>query len=163
MNRIPLAMIRDIAAALAEYRDDEEAYLDTLDGETDAVDIIDHLIEQSQHATAMVVAIKAREDALKARRERIAARAEAAKDALQEVLEAIDLRKVERPSATVSRRAGSVSVVIENEDEIPSQMMTVKTTSAPDKKAIRQHLEAGETVPGARLRRAPETVTIRSQ
>lgn len=159
--KINLAIIQDVALALAEYRDDEDLFLDTLDGETDVIDIVDMLIEQAHEAEALASAIKAREQALKVRRERLEKRVEVARDGIVKVLAAADLKKLERPSATVSRRAGSVSVEIFDGLEIPTQLLTEKITYSPDKKAIKAMLEAGEVVPGARLTTGQETLTMR--
>lgn len=161
MSRVPVALIRDIALELAEYRDDEELFLDTIDGETDMLDFVDALLIERTHAEALAEAIKAQEARLKARRERIMNRAEAAKRGILAMMQAADIKKLERSLATVSRRAGSVSVQITDEEDLPTQLLTQKITYAPDKAAIKAQLEAGETVPGAILRRGDETLTIR--
>jgi DNA repair exonuclease SbcCD ATPase subunit len=161
-GRIDLALIERMAAELAPYRDDDEqTYLDTLDGETDALDILDREIEAEQHDRALVEAIKSRVAALRDRAERIEMRADARKRVLRMVVQAMGLRKVERPLATLSIRAGAVSVAITDEAEIPTQLCAVKTVSAPDKKAIRAMIEAGEAVPGAELVRGEETISVR--
>jgi hypothetical protein len=158
---IPVALIQDIALELAQYRDDEDLFLDTLDGETDILDIVDALIEEVQQSAALANSIKDREAILKQRRERIESRAAAARDGLLKVLAAADLKKVERPSATVSRRAGSMSVAIVDETEIPTQLLVEKITYSPDKKAIKAALDAGENIPGAILRRGNETIMLK--
>jgi hypothetical protein len=161
MSKVPAALIRDIALDLAEYRDDEEFFLDTLDGETDIVDLTDALLIERIQAEEMAEAIKAQEARLRARRMRIEGRAEAAKRSILLILQSADLKKIERPLATVSRRAGAVSVKITDEEDIPSQMMIEKITYTPDKKAIKAQLDAGEKVPGAELVRGEETIMIR--
>lgn len=140
---------------------DEVTFLDTLDGETDAADIADKLIAAMQEAEAMAEAVKAQEADLKARRARFEARGDAFRKQMLHLMDAIKMAKLERPRATVSRRAGSVSVEITDEASIPSQLCTVKTITAPDKAAIRKQIEAGETVPGARLVRGDDGVTVR--
>lgn len=159
--RIDLSLIERIAAELAPYRDDEETYLDTLDGETDALDILDRALACEMSDRALVDAIKAQIEALGTRAARIGNRADAHRRVQKQVMQAIGLRKVERPLATLSLRAGSVSVKITDETAIPSQLCTVKTITSPDKAAIRAQIEAGETVPGAELVRGDDTLSVR--
>ena len=45
---------------------------------------------------------------------------------------------------------------------MPTQLCTVKTTTTPDKAAIKRQLEAGEHVPGAELARGDDTLILRS-
>lgn len=154
-------LIAIVAAELDAYRDDAECFWDTLDGETDALTVIDRTLTSMQDDEALAEAIKAQEAALKARRDRIAMRADAKKRVLGQVLRAAGEKSVERPRATVSVRDGNLSVRIEDEAEIPSQLLTVKTTTAPDKTAIKKQIEAGERVPGASLVRGGDIVTVR--
>lgn len=156
--RVDLALIQRIAADLAAYADDEAAYLDTLDGETDVLAALDALIEGEQADRAMADGIKARADALRDRASRFDARADAARRGMQAIMAAAALRKVVRPLATLSVQPGRVSVQITDPDEVPTQL---RKPGAPDKTAIRAQIEAGGTVPGAVLLAGDETLTMR--
>jgi hypothetical protein len=142
-----LTLIEAVAALLQPYADDEDLYQDMIEGETDALDLLDSQIASMQNDEALAEAIKAQEANLKARRERIEWRADAHKKAALLIMNAAGLKKAERPRATISVRPGSVSVQITDEAEIPTQLMREKITRAPDKAAIKAQLEAGETVP----------------
>jgi hypothetical protein len=161
MNAPNLSLIELIASELADYRDDEEAFWDSLDGETDALDLLDTFLAGSQEDEALAEAIKAQEVALKTRRERIEMRAAAKRRTLGLILNAAGMKKAERPRGTVSIRPGNLSVRIVNEDDVPSQLMREKITRAPDKTAIKAQIEAGESVPGCELVRGDDIVTIR--
>ncbi len=161
--RIDLSLIERIAAELAPYRDDEETYIDTLDGATDARDLLIREVSAEMSDRALVGAINAQITTLEARRDRLDMRADAHRRAEMMVLQAMGLTKIELPAATLSIRAGSISVQITDADAIPSQLCTVTTTTAPDKKAIRAQIEAGETVPGAELVRGPDTISVRTK
>lgn len=157
-----LNLIRASAAAVREALgddDDTQAFWDTLEGETDALEFADKLLAFAQEAAAMEDAIAAQIDQLRARKERMARRQSAAKANLLALLDATGEKKMERPIATVSRRAGSLSVHITDEAAIPTQLCKVVKT--PDKTAIKAQLKAGETVPGATLERGPDGVTVR--
>lgn len=161
MPKINLEMIRLFAAELAQYQEDPDTYLDTLDGETDVLDALDRAIFQVQHDGTLTDAITAMMADLESRRERITMRKEATRRFIGVLLGAAGMHKAERPGATVSVRPGNLSVRITDERDIPSQLMRVKTTSAPDKTAIKARLEAGETIPGAELVRGDDIVTVR--
>jgi len=141
------------------YRDDEDTFLDTLDGETDAMTILDREIEAEQADRATAAAIKARIADLNARADRLERRADAHRAAQKLVVQAIGLRKVERPLATLSLRSGGVSVQITDADAVPTQLC--KIVRSPDKAAIKSQIEAGESVPGAELVRGDETLSVR--
>jgi hypothetical protein len=151
-------MAEEIRAALGDDFD-ADAFLDTLDGETDAADIADRLIAELADAEAMAEAIKAQEADLRSRRCRYEMRGDAFRRQLLNLLDAMGEKKIERPRATVSRRAGLPSVQITDEAAIPTQLC--KTTVAPDKAAIKAQLMAGETVPGAQIVIGDDGVTVR--
>lgn len=153
-------MAEEIRAALGDDFD-ADAFLDTLDGETDAADIADWLLAELADAEAMAEAIRGQEADMKARRQRYDMRGEAFRRQLLNLLDAIGEKKIERPRATVSRRAGLPSVQITDEAAIPSQLC--KTTVAPDKAAIKAQLMAGETVPGAQIVVGEDGVTVRTK
>lgn len=153
-------MAEEIRSALGDDFD-AEAFLDTLDGETDAADIADRLLAELADAEAMAEAIRGQEADMKARRQRYDMRGEAFRHQLLNLLDAIGEKKIERPRATVSRRAGLPSVQITDEAAIPSQLC--KTTVAPDKVAIKAQLMAGEAVPGAQIVVGEDGVTVRTK
>lgn len=163
MNVRPdISLISRVAEYLRDMLDedfDSETFLDTLDGETDALDIADRLIASMQDDEALADAAKAQAAELSARAKRIAERAAAKKRTLGLILDATGERKLERPRATVSRMSGRVSVHITDEASVPSQLC--KTTVTPDKAAIKAQLDAGETVPGAELVRGEDTISVR--
>lgn len=157
-----LSLIEQIATSLhiALGEDfDAETFWDTLDGETDILDIADALLQETHNAAAMEAAIKEQLAQMAARKERFVKRQKANKAALLQLLDAAGEKKLERPTATVSRRVGSLSVKIIDEAIVPTQLC--KTTVAPDKTAIKAQLQAGEVVPGAEMARGPDGVTVR--
>lgn len=138
---------------------DTETFIDTLDGVTDAADIADRMIADMLAAEAMGEAIRGEISDLTARRDRYDARKDAFRRQLLSLLDATGEKKMERPRATISRRAGLPSVQITDETAIPSQLC--KTTVAPDKAAIKAQLMAGESVPGAQIVMGADGVTVR--
>ena len=161
---LDIPLIARIAAELREGMGDdfdEAAFLDTLDGATDAADIADWMLRKISHAEAVSRAIDMEMSDLSARKMRYGAQALTMRGRLLTLLDATGLKKMERPLATIIRRAGVISVRVTDEASIPSQLCTVKTITAPDKAAIKAQIEAGETVPGAELVRGPDSVSVR--
>lgn len=159
-----LPLIARVAAELRDYLGedfDDETFLDTLDGATDALDIADRLIAMTLDAEAMAEAIKAQASDLTARRQRKEAQCDAFRAQMLKVLDATGLKKLERPRATISRRAGSQSVRITDEAAVPSQLCTVKTITTPDKAAIKAQIMAGEDVPGAEIVTGDDGIIVR--
>lgn len=139
--------------------DDEDTLLDTLDGETDAMDILGKLITERNEALANEQALKELSNQYRERANRMSARADAAAQTIGHLLDAIGQKKIVHPLATVSRTKPRARVVIEDENEIPTQLMKVK--KYPDLAAIKEHLEAGELVSGATIQLGTPSVTVR--
>lgn len=55
-----------------------------------------------------------------------------------------NLDKLKTSKNTFSARKGSISVVIDNEKLLPDELVAVQTIIAPDKKAIKEAIEAAE-------------------
>ena len=164
MRKIDTATIRAVAdeirAILGDDFDDQ-TFWDSIDGETSAGDILDRLIWHAQTDQHHIDAIKEHEAALKARRQRMEDRVAANKAAMLSIMDAADVKRAERPCATLTRRNGSASVVITDEDAVPSQLCQFK--KVPDKRAIKDQIEAGETVPGAEIVTGADSVTMRTK
>lgn len=161
---VDISLITRISAELREHMGDDfdgDAFFDTLDGETDVLDIADWMIGKLLDDEALSDAAAAQINDLVQRRMRMDMRINSMKGRLFTLLDATGAKKMERPRATISRRVGSVSVRITDEAAVPSQLCTVKTITAPDKAAIKAQIEAGISVPGAELARGPDGITVR--
>lgn len=139
--------------------DDEDCFLDTLDGETDAMDVLGKLIQERQEIQANEAAVKALAKTYQERAARLDAKADAISQTIGHLLDAIGSKKVAHPLATVSRTKARQSVLVTNPEEIPTQLQKVKRS--PDLVAIREQLEAGEFVPGAEIKLGNPGVTVR--
>lgn len=139
--------------------DDEDCFLDTLDGETDAMDVLGKLIQERQEIQANEVAVKALAKTYQERAARLNAKADAISQTIGHLLDAIGSKKVAHPLATVSRTKARQSVLVTNPEEIPTQLTKVKRS--PDLAAIKKQLEAGEFVPGAEIKLGNPGVTVR--
>lgn len=138
---------------------DSETFWDTLDGETDAMDVIGHLIKERVAAKASEIAAKEASDAFNQRKQRMAHKQNAISKALGNILDAAGEKKVVHPLGTVSRTKPRISAKITDESAIPSQLTI--TITKPDVSEIKKQMEAGETVPGAELVTGEPGLTVR--
>jgi len=151
-------MADDIRAILGDDFD-IETFLDTLDGETSAMDMLGHLIRDREEAKSHASACDALAKTYADRAKRLKARGDAMTNAMGDILDAMGERKVAHPLGTVSRTKGRASVQIVDPDAVPTQLCKVVKT--PDKTAIKAQLDAGEHVPGAEMQTAPNGVSVR--
>lgn len=157
--RIDSGLLTLISEELAEYADDMETFWDTLDGETDIMDAVGHVIRQIVEADA---AITATDQIVKWYTDRKSAhqgRKQALQRTLKMVMQATGQKKIPHPLGTVSLREGMNSVNIPDPDLIPSQLC--KIVRSPDKAAIKKLLLAGEKIEGAELVKGPDSVSLR--
>lgn len=138
---------------------DAETFWDTLDGETDVIDIVGKLLERRAEATTKADAVKAFVAELKEREARLRKRDTSIRVVLGNVLDASGQTKLEHALATVSRTKARENVEITDETAIPSQLCKIE--KKPDRAAIKKQLDAGETVPGAALKLGAPGLTIR--
>ena len=162
MNMHPrhIEAIRQCADALrAEIGDDADTLLDTLDGETDALDALDSLLDARSERLTNARICRERIKALQERVAREAAGAEAITAQIGTLLDAIGERTIRRPLGTVTRTKARQSVEITDADQLPQGFF--RTERKPLAKEIGEALKAGEAVPGATLKEGAPGVMVR--
>lgn len=165
MSRLDLDMARAIAeiqalfATVPEIVDDDDLRRDMIEGATDATELLRRIVRMRADAEAMAAAVKAQEHELRQRRERFDARADAMKALAERIMNAADLSKITLPEATLSFRATPPAVVIADDAALPESMWRVRRE--PDKAAIKEALQHGETIPGAYLSNGGRALAIR--
>ena len=159
--RIDSAMITAIAEELEPYRDDQDAFWDTLDGETDVLDLVTSILLKISEAEAWSNSCA---DVSKRYAERKSGH-DARKQKLTKMLKTIMLcanqTKIPHALATISLRKGTESVNIINPNEIPTQLTKVSITT--DKTEIKKQLKAGIKIDGAELVTGAQTISIRTK
>ena len=89
-----------------DLMDDPRAWLDTLDGETDAIDVIRNLIRASIDADVLAEATRKRQAEIAARAERVEHRKQAFRDAAVALMDAGGITKLPEPDFTARVQAG---------------------------------------------------------
>jgi hypothetical protein len=158
-----LAQLRAAADALAEDHPDlaadDRAWIDTLDGLTDALDLAEYLAERVLHLSAMEDAAAERAKVLHARARRFGAEQERIKGVILAIVETAGGKKIVRPSVTISPRATLPKLVEIDATQTPATMLR-QPPPEPDKTAIKDALKRGESVPGWALSNGGKTVAL---
>lgn len=152
-------MLTYMAEQLEPYKDDLELFWDTLEGETDVMDLVGQTLKEISEAEAGMIACQEVAKQYQERRSILDNRKTRLNKLLKTVLLCVNQEKIPHPLATVSMRKGTESVAITNEKEIPTQLC--KVTSTPDKTEIKKQLKAGVQIEGAELVTGPQTISIR--
>src|SRR4029077_12395937 len=92
--------------------DDPQLLMDSLEGETDLVEFLSHVVFRMQEDTAFGEGIGALITKLETRKGRYEQRSEAMRRLAHKVMDWAEVRKVELPAATLSIRSGQQKVVI---------------------------------------------------
>ena len=144
-----MAAVSRLKAELASQ--DADMILASIDSETDALEMMDLVIEA-------VVADEELVERGMARLKRITARANRHRLILKAMMQEI-AERVERPLATLSVSHRTELAEVPTNEELPSTFLR----SAPDKTLITKTLRSGGEVPGYELREKPDlTMTLRS-
>lgn len=152
-----------IEAIAAEVREllgddfDQQTFLDSVDGEVDAMDLLGHFITARVEAQELAKAMKAVAETYTARAKRYEQQAATYTTGMGKLLDALGEQKVPHQLGTVSRTKPRQHVVIEDDALIPTQLRKWSTDTA----AVKKQLEAGEGVPGARLEYGAPGLTVR--
>ena len=139
--------------------DDQDTFLDTLDGETDAMEIMGKLVEERTEAAAHEIAMRDLAATYSARAKRLSARQDAISLAIGQLMDAMGETKIKHPIATISRTKARWSANITDADQIPSQLMNV--TTKPDMAAIKKQMDQGESVPGCQFKMGQPSIIVR--
>jgi hypothetical protein len=157
LDLITIAAIRETVRAIDP--NDDDLLIGMIEGETDAGELLDELLEMEASAGAFITANKERISQLAERNARLARKQEAARAGMHKVLDAAGLRKMERAAATVSIRAVPPKVEGEGITALPEDC--VKVTYSPDKTAIKARLKAGHKIDGWHMTNGGETISVR--
>ena len=154
--------IRRLADSIREIcGDDEDTFLDTLDGETDALDVLGKLIQERLEVLGYEATNKELAEQYKRRADKMASKADAINEQMRHLLNAMGVKKVNHALATVSITKPRWSVEVVDEAQVPTQLKI--TTTKPDLRAIKKILDDGEPVPGCRPKVGYEGITVRTK
>lgn len=141
--------IERLLEAFPELSEDDDFRRDALEGETDFTRIMDRLAKEvrlAKHKARSLAQFKA-EVEQKIGRSHLAE--ERLRETMKALMDAAGLTKLRTDTAAISIGKPPASVIITEAADIPRAFVRIK--AEPDKKAIKEALEAGNHVPGAVL------------
>jgi len=141
--------------------DDEDAAADAIEGETSFKEACAAAVERLAELDAHDAAISAQIEKMRARRARLEGQADGIRAALSAAMAHAELKKLELPTATLSRRPVAPGVVVTDEAEIPSEFWK-RGDPKLDRKALLAALKDGQTIAGAALSNGGETISVRT-
>lgn len=162
MERLDLTriQIQAIAAHLHdELGEDERAWLDLLEGETDLFEWVRRLLGRIEEDDGVQADLAKQIANRTVRKNRAAERVKAARQAIQALLECAKLDKLTLPEATVSVRDVPPKPIVTDEAAVPDDFC--KVTRRPDMTAIKSGVEAGAEIPGVSFDNGGTALTIR--
>jgi phage host-nuclease inhibitor protein Gam len=155
---------REISALAQQIRelcgDDDIAFVDTLDGETDAIRAASAVLRFIGAMEAMEEAAKGLANRYAARAKDFSDRAARARSAMLQFMSDIGEKSLLLSEGTVTVKAGVRKLVGEPDvASLPDRFVRVKREV--DRAAIKSALEHGESVPGCELSNATPVLQIR--
>jgi hypothetical protein len=157
MNALKLYEIANQFQALEDLATDDlpvEVIRDTLEGlegdfDAKAIEVAKFILSLEASADAAAIAA----DAMKARSQRVQRRADNIRAYLLFNLQAIDKKCIAYSDFIITRRNNPVAVQLAEIEKLPAEywVQPDPPPPRPDKKAIKEALQAGRDVPGAYL------------
>lgn len=144
-----------------ELESDDEAWLASLESETDLTELADKLIDRERECAAMAGGCETRIIEQETRKARFVDRGKRIRGVLLALLQAANVRKLERPEATISIRAGGEKLIIPDEAAVPEIWTRVKREI--DKQRIKAAIAGGLEVNWAAIERSPESLAVRTK
>lgn len=157
---VSLVAIERLLESYPELADDATLRIGMIEGETEAIALLNALVAAIRTDETLAKAIGDRVDAITERKRRAVERAKAARDTALEIMEACQVDRLTLPEATLSVRPTPPAVIIDREDSLPEDLFRIKRE--PDKTAIKDRLAAGQPVPGAHLSNGGRCLALRT-
>ena len=158
-----VALKQRLLAECPDLEEDPKLWLDTLDGQTDAVDTIRNLIRASIDADILAEATRKREAEIAARAERVERRRQAFRAAAVTLMNLAGIDKLPESDFSARVQAGHQSLGPVDLDALPQEFVDteVVVTRKPLKDRLTAALKAGRVVTGAQLRQGPSFLVIK--
>ena len=141
---------------------DPQLWLDTLDGESNAIDIIREFINAAIDAEMLADAASQRKAEIAARADRAERRKQALRTAALNLMQVAGVDKVPDPAFSARVQKGQQHLNDLDLAALPDDYVEVEVTVArkPKKDRILADLKAGQSIPGASLRAANPYLVI---
>jgi len=141
---------------------DDKTLADTVEGLTDLHEIVGAIIRAALNDEALAVGLKSRIADMEGRLDRLQSRASKRRQIAKEVMVDLDLKKLTAPDFTASLREGMPSLLVLDEDSVPSIYWE------PGKPKLKRQdlahdLKQGLEVHGATLSNSEPVLSVRTR
>lgn len=150
--------LRESLTQLGEH--DDDLILDMTEGETSLFECVDALLEQNVSDHVLVEGIAKVMADLDARASRIGKRIDTRRALIEQAMLTAEIKKLERPTATLTMANRAPSLRVDDEASIPAEFWTAGQPRL-DRKALSAALKEGRPVAGAALSNAAPSLTVR--
>jgi hypothetical protein len=143
-----------------ELLEDEEAWLASLESETDFDEILTTIVRRIEDTKALAIGTKDRLEELKSRKDRFEQRIETLRELVFKIMHTAEIAKRELPECTLSLRGGTPQLVGDADPkDLPEELCKISRNL--NRTAIKEALKDGQMVPGFSLSNSPPSLTIR--
>ncbi len=141
---------------------DEQTLADTVEGLTDLHEILGAVIRAALADEALASGLKGRIAEMEDRLARLQDRASKRRQIAKQVMSELDMKKLEAPDFTASLRPGFPSLVVINENEIPSIYWEPRDPKL-DRATLVGDLKQGREIGGATLSNPEPVLSVRTR
>ena len=139
---------------------DEQTLADTLEGLTDVHEILQAIIRAALADEAMARGLKCRLSDMQGRLDRLQERAAKRRQIARDVMVELDLKKLNAPDFTAALRDGIPSLMVIDEDEVPS-IYWQPGEPRLRRQDLADELKQGAEVPGVALSNPEPVLSVR--
>jgi len=139
---------------------DEQTLADTVEGLTQLPDILEAIIRSALADEALVKGLKCRIAEMQSRLERFQDRASKRRAIAKDVMVDLNIKKINAPDFTASIRAGLPSLLVLNEEEVPS-VYWQPAEPRLDRQSLAHDLKQGADIAGATLSEPDPVLSVR--
>lgn len=141
---------------------DEETLADTVEGLTSLPDIVEAIIRSALADEALAAGLKGRIEDMQGRLQRLTERASSRRGMARDVMIDAGLKKITAPDFTASIRAGSVSLLVVDEKQIPGDYWEPREPKL-NRQALLSDLKVQGQIAGVTLSNPEPTLSVRTR
>jgi hypothetical protein len=153
--------IRDHIRA-QDPQSDEQALADTVEGLTDLHEIVTAVIRAALSDEALVLGLKCRISDMQGRLDRLQDRAAKRRQIARDVMVELDLKKLNAPDFTASIREGTPSLMVIDEDAVPS-IYWQPSEPRLNRQELAYELKQGAEIAGVALTDPEPVLSVRTR
>src|ERR1035441_5227410 len=141
---------------------DEQTLADTVDGLTDLHEIVQAVIRAALSDEALILGLKCRISDMQGRLDRLQDRASKRRQIAKDVMIELDLKKLNAPDFTASIREGIPSLMVINEDAVPS-IYWQPSEPRLNQQELAYELKQGAEIAGVALSNPEPVLSVRTR